>query len=615
MLGLTNTATDRTYLGKEQRKSVAIDITAPARFALSLILVFALAKLLVTAHRHLPGSPWIAFAFFGQDALFAIVTGPLLALIARRFPLASWSIYLLLCVYAAFNVPLTRALSSPLTLQIWQAAGGPLADSIKHYLTATNFSLMTAVLFTGCISIPLVKRIPPHVGTPLALALLLLGACAAVVANRVETSGLDRNPVLAFVASSFPRVSPAHTSFDWRKSDLAPLADPDLSSLRGSMVDRNVIVIALESTAARYLPLFRPSACASPPGNLLRDPMPTLSALSQDALVVDNAYCVYPESIKGLFSVLCSRYPAFDTSVERLARSRAPSMAEVLGTRGYRTALFHSGRFMYLGMDSIIQNRGFDSLEDAGAISGNFNSSFGVDEPSTVQRMLGWIDIRKPGDKFLLMYLPIAGHHPYDTSQPGPFPVRTDQDRYLNSLYYGDRSLGELFTGLKQRQLLTNTLFFIYGDHGEAFGQHDGNYAHTLFLYEENIHVPLIIAAPGRLSGQTRLQNPVSLIDLTPTLLDFLGIRVPRAFQGSSLIDHQARRSLFYTDYSLPLVGLRDGPWKFIAQLGTKRTQLYDLAADPNEKTNLSLFLPDRVAGYRSRLQNWSAAQKALYRN
>src|SRR5437899_1871481 len=65
MLGLTNTATNRTYLRKEQRKPVAVDIAVPARFVLSLFLVFALAKLLVTAHRHLPGSPWIAFAFLG----------------------------------------------------------------------------------------------------------------------------------------------------------------------------------------------------------------------------------------------------------------------------------------------------------------------------------------------------------------------------------------------------------------------------------------------------------------------------------------------------------------------------------------------------------------------
>src|SRR5207245_1068068 len=97
------------------------------------------------------------------------------------------------------------------------------------------------------------------------------------------------------------------------------------------------------------------------------------------------------------------------------------------------------------------------------------------------------------------------------------------------------------------------------------------------------------------------LQNPVSLIDLAPTLLDLLGISIPPAFQGSSLVDQRAEMSLFYTDYSLPLVGLRDGPWKFIAQLGTKRTQLYDLAADPNERTNLNLCLPDRVAAYRNR--------------
>jgi hypothetical protein len=80
----------------------------------------------------------------------------------------------------------------------------------------------------------------------------------------------------------------------------------------------------------------------------------------------ENAYSVYPESIKGLFSVLCSRYPAFDTRAEDYARIRTPSIAEVLAGDGCRTALFHSGRFMYLGMNAVIQRRGFETLGGRG---------------------------------------------------------------------------------------------------------------------------------------------------------------------------------------------------------------------------------------------------------
>src|SRR5262249_4537003 len=216
------------------------------------------------------------------------------------------------------------------------------------------------------------------------------------------------------------------------------------------------------------------------------DPMPNLSELARTALVFENAYAVYPESIKALFSFLCSRYPAMDTKTESYTRITTPSLAAVLKAAGYRTALFHSGRFMYLGMQAVIANRGFEVLEDAGAIGGNYESSFGVDEPSTVRRALAWLDSVPRGERFFLPYLPIAGHHPYETPEPGPFPEHAESDRYLNALHYSDASLSALLQGLRDRSLDQNTLFVIFGDHGQAFGRHQGNYGHSLFLYEEN---------------------------------------------------------------------------------------------------------------------------------
>src|SRR5262249_48192836 len=154
------------------------------------------------------------------------------------------------------------------------------------------------------------------------------------------------------------------------------------------------------------------------------------------AIVFDSAYAVYPESIKGLFSILCSTYPAFDTAARFYAALPCPSLASSLSRAGYATALFHSGRFMYLGMDAIVRNRGFDRLEDAGDIGGRRNSSFGVDEPATIARLFEWIDSLPLHLPFFVTYLPIAGHHPYDTPEPGPFPDRDEFGRYRNALRY-----------------------------------------------------------------------------------------------------------------------------------------------------------------------------------
>src|SRR5437016_12788245 len=106
--------------------------------------------------------------------------------------------------------------------------------------------------------------------------------------------------------------------------------------------------------------------------------MPNLSTLGQRALIFENAYAVYPESIKGLFSVLCSTFPAFDSRPEEYENVECSSVAAVLADACYRTAMFHSGRFRYLGMEAIINGRGYLTVEDAGDSGGNRNSSFGV---------------------------------------------------------------------------------------------------------------------------------------------------------------------------------------------------------------------------------------------
>jgi phosphoglycerol transferase MdoB-like AlkP superfamily enzyme len=330
--------------------------------------------------------------------------------------------------------------------------------------------------------------------------------------------------------------------------------------------------------------------------------------------VFESAYAVYPESIKGLFSILCSVYPALDSAGEAYATAPCAALPQQLRGRGYRTSLFHSGRFGYLGMDAVIRNRGFDTLADAGDIGGNRQSSFGVDEPATVEQILRWIDGAPSGQPFFVAYLPIAGHHPYETPEPGPFPDNEPFDRYRNALHFGDAALGALIDGVRARGLDRQTLWIVLGDHGEAFGQHHENYGHTFHLYEENIRVPFLVAAPGLFSGQTRARRVVSLIDTAPTVLDLIGAPAPGPYQGRTMLDPSPRRALFFADYSLGLLGLRDGPRKIVYDLDSNRARLFDLDADPGETVDRSSQDPAAVQWYAKNLRTWSAAQRALLR-
>ena len=513
--------------------------------------------------------------------------------------------------YVAINVPIARVLSSPLTWPMIGAARGALSDSIRHHATPANLTLMLLTIASGIVLPLLIRRLQAQKQIALSIPALFLAAPLVVLGPfataRVETIGLDRNAILALVTTALPRLSARNTHVeikeDWRASPFGAGSNgDDMSRWRGAAAGRNVVLIVLESAGAEYL---RPYGAS-------RDPMPKLSELARTSLIFEDAYAVYPESIKALFSILCSRYPAMDTKTESYVRITTPSLATLLKAAGYRTALFHSGRFMYLGMKAVVENRGFEVLEDAGAIGGNYESSFGVDEPSTVRRALAWIDSLPRGERFFLTYLPIAGHHPYETPEPGPFPERAESDRYLNALHYADASLGALLRGLHDRGLDQNALFVVFGDHGQAFGRHQGNYGHTLFLYEENIRVPYLIAMPGLITQQARLARKISLIDTAPTILALLGLPSPADHQGRSALGGQPGMALFYTDYSLGLMGLRDGCWKYIYELDSDRSKLFDLCQDAAELYDLSRSNPERVMAYRSLLKRWCEAQKAL---
>jgi len=577
--------------------------------AASLFAACVLAKILVLADRQVPMSAWTPLAYFWQDALVALLLAAL-ERGTRGQPWIAGSAFGFAIIYLAINVPLTRALSSPFTWQMSQAAGGALADSIRHYLTWANCGLIAVILLAGILLPKVMQRFRPGVraqrmGLLGSGVLITLGPFASM---RVDCAGLDRSVYVAFVMSALPRVHLEPGNLEhmaWRVSPLtsgpsAPPTTPNLSRLRGSAARRNVVMVALESTGVRSLRCY----------GAADDPMPNLTRLASTSLLFENVYSVSPESIKGLFSVLCSRYPAFDVSPAAWARVSTPSLAQMFHQAGYRTGLFHSGRFMYLGMESVVRNRGFQVLEDAGAIAGNVQSSFGVDEPATVQRALAWIDSLPRGEPFFLTYLPIAGHHPYATPEPGPFPEKDEHGQYLNALRYSDEALGALWRGLNERALGEQTLLVVYGDHGEAFGEHEGNYGHTQFLYEENVRVPCLMVAPGWLPSPMRVPGIWSLIDLAPTILDLVGIVVPPDYQGISMLGARDQMALFYTDYSLPLVGLRDGPWKFVHELGVPHSKLFHLIHDPAERTNLAAGDLTRVEAYRERLQRWSRAQK-----
>ncbi|MEO7189692.1 MAG: sulfatase-like hydrolase/transferase [Vicinamibacterales bacterium] len=574
----------------------------PLRLAASTLGVLLTARLLVVIALGATTSVWTPVALMWQDIGVAATAGLLTA--ALRSHRIAWVLYAALVGYAAINVPATIVLGSPLTPTMLAAAGGALSDSVVHHLTTANVLRLLLVVGAGVLFPPLsIAVVGPRRPAAWAVALVSIAMFGPIAASRSETAGLDRNAITALTASAWrDRVSadaPDESSARaWRTSPAGATttgAEPDLSAYRGAARGFNVVLVVLESTAAAYL---RPYGATD-------DPMPALTRLSQQALVFDAAYAVYPESVKGLYATLCGRLPIFGVQASAHATLPCASVARSFSDAGYQTGLFHSGRFRYLGMDALVEQQGYQVAEDAGAIGGQVESSFGVDESATVSRMLGWIDAQPAHAPFLLTYLPIAGHHPYAASRRDPFTGDSEFDRYRNALGDADRALDALLAGLRVRALDSHTLIVVVGDHGEAFGQHRGNSGHTLFIYDENVRVPYFIWLAGRLTAPLHVPRAASLVDTGATLRDLTGLPPDDRDEGTSLVAPGSRMALFFADYSLGWMGLRDGCWKYLYETEARRSHLHDVCSDTGERQNLASREPVRAALYEARVQSW----------
>jgi arylsulfatase A-like enzyme len=201
--------------------------------------------------------------------------------------------------------------------------------------------------------------------------------------------------------------------------------------------------------------------------------------------------------------------------------------------------------------------------------------------PASIERL------ERQGDKPLFMYLHFNdAHFPYDLGgvQGSPF------DRYLGEVRGVDRELGRLLDALDSPRLKERSAIIVTADHGEGFGEHGQNF-HATTLYEELLRVPLIIRGPNIVARDVR--EPVSLIDLAPTILDAFRQPTPGSFMGQSLVpllagqDTALHRPVIADSARLMRsVVFRDG-MKLIEDRRRGTVELYDLVHDPAERDNL----------------------------
>ncbi|HEX7138193.1 MAG TPA: sulfatase, partial [Vicinamibacterales bacterium] len=367
--------------------------------------------------------------------------------------------------------------------------------------------------------------------------------------------------------------------------------------VQGSLHGWNVLLVTIDT-----LRFDRVGAYGSPLGLT-----PTLDRLAAEGQRAVTAYAHVPMTLPSHATLMTGMYP-FSNGVRDNGSFRLdggkPTLAKALKAAGYRTGAF-VGAFVLDARFGL--NAGFDVYDDRMTSTGG--------APEVVQRpaeqvlapAAAWIlnGPLSPGPAALsnpssLTPNPFfAWIHLYDPHEPyvppEPYRSRYASDPYAGEVAYADTALGAFLDRLRSAGTLARTLIVVASDHGESLGEH-GERTHGLFAYDATLRVPLVLwastaLAPGTFSGLTRL------IDVTPTILDLIGIARPNGMDGRSLrssIEGQAdadRRSSYFealnanlTRNWAPLKGVIVDRLKLV---DLPLPELYDLDADPGETRNV----------------------------
>jgi arylsulfatase A-like enzyme len=417
-------------------------------------------------------------------------------------------------------------------------------------------------------------------------------------------------------------------SFVFGARDRVALSVPEVSYPVGKR-RLNVVLISLDTTRRDRLGLY----------GYERGTTPRLDAFAQQAVVFEDAVATAPYTLPSHATLFSGTYPAFHGAhhpAHALDLTRIPMLADVLREAGWATRAQTGGG--YLSSDYGF-GHGFSSYGNSDPIwdwdhpvakaripsAEARAASARAHVPHTWGAALDWMTERRDVPFFLFVqtyavhdYRPPAAMVKRFVSPEGqpvvPLrrfvtqkeqPYTEAEHRYLSDVYdaglfWVDGHVGALLDRLDALGLTDDTIVIVTADHGEELGERGFN-GHGQSLKQELLSVPLLLRLPG--TGPCRVTEPVSLVDVAPTLLDLVGLPRPEAMQGRSLRPLWERQPGFrpspvlsqvdsnvsrQQSYRLGAVKIVVGDPDAVVELPAERLlSLYDLSVDPDEETSL----------------------------
>lgn len=347
-----------------------------------------------------------------------------------------------------------------------------------------------------------------------------------------------------------------------------------------------IILVSIDTLRADRLPAYGYERVATP----------AIDRLVADGVLFERAYSHSPQTLPAHVSMFTGLLPVEHGVRDNLGFAVAPQqvlLQELLAPLGYRSAAVVSS---YVLRREVGLARGFEIYDDRLPPAPPDASSAQVqrDGGDSLEVAERWLDGNAGADSSFFLFL-----HLYEPHTPYAPPDRFARyEPYDGEIAYADEIVGDLFAFLSARGLYDDALIVLLSDHGEGLGDH-GEREHGVFLYDEAIHVPLVVKLPrGRGAGR-RVSVPVQHIDLLPTVLDLAGAAAPHGLRGRSLGpllvddgDGWPERRLYaealYPRYHFgwsELYALTTDRYRYVR---APREELYDLVVDPRERENLA---------------------------
>lgn len=560
--------------------------------------------------RQIAGATRLAFA---DVLLIAVLAGVALLLsyaarrkqrMVRTIRLLFLAVCVLLTIANCINVRAFQVIGGPLTYQWISFAGDFSSQTAREAVKSAasgGFGLLVGAAVVGQLALyTILSWAMARYGPALFMHLVLAAGSATALYLLASLHPWDLpkedrrytlNPVVELVTTAFA----SGTSDLLRQRDAVPpeRLPPQVNDVRdlppglAAAPIRNVVIVVLESVGAKYLNAAELSAPQAP-----------LSRYSPVTLNFTNAYAQAAHSTKSLFSLVTGRAPLFSFAqdTEALKRGRFATLPELLKSRGYRTAFFVND-LGYAHAGDFLRGRGFDLLEGGDSLrcAGEINNQ------CIVNSALGWIG-NGPQPFFALIWTHDT-HYPYwpnRAPKPGEFSTNPDQNRYIAAVRESEGSVADILDWLQRRNLLSTTLVVVLGDHGEAFGEHGYN-LHSNTIYEEELHIPMLLIS-GSAKGRS-FDTLVSISDIPQTILHVLKLGPELSWDSRSFFDPVRPKRLFLFAPQTPAIGFREGDRKYMLDLSTGQSLLFDLRRDPAEKVNLANaetgnYVRTRAAGW-----------------